>query len=79
MKVFNARHFLRHVSMPTLRQFTDGHILGARLLVDWTQPAETLRHRVALGPSAMLLAHTSSSKLAMSWRWACQSTIRRFR
>jgi hypothetical protein len=38
-----------------------------------------IRHRVALGVAAMLLAHASSSKLAMSWRWACQSTIRRFR
>lgn len=47
MKVFNARHFLRHVSMPTLREFTDGHILGARLLVDWTQPPETLPAAVA--------------------------------
>lgn len=42
MKIFNARHFLRHVSMPTLREFTDGHILGTRLVVDWTQPPETL-------------------------------------
>src|SRR5690606_26546751 len=38
-----------------------------------------IRHRVALGVAAMLLAHTSSSKLAMSWRCACQSTISRFR
>ena len=47
MKVFNARHFLRHVSMSTLREFTDGHVLGARLLVDWTQHAETLPAAVA--------------------------------
>src|SRR6218665_2697420 len=42
MKVFNARHFLRHLSMPTLRQFTDGHVLGARLSVDWSLPADSL-------------------------------------
>jgi hypothetical protein len=42
MKVFNARHFLRHIGMPTLQQFTDGHVLGARLNVDWTLPADSL-------------------------------------
>ena len=42
MKVFNARHFLRHISMPTLKQFTDGHVLGARLNVDWSLPADSL-------------------------------------
>lgn len=42
MKVFNARHFLRHVSMPTLREFTEAHILGARLTIDWSQPPESL-------------------------------------
>ena len=38
MKVFNARHFLRHIGVPTLQQFTDSHVLGARLNVDWTLP-----------------------------------------
>jgi hypothetical protein len=42
MKVFNARHFLRHISMPTLKQFTDGHVLGARLNVDWSLSADSL-------------------------------------
>lgn len=42
MKIFNARHFLRHISMPTLREFTKAHILGTRLSIDWTQPPETL-------------------------------------
>ena len=42
MKVFNARHFLRHISMPTLKQFTDGHVLGARLNVDWGLSADSL-------------------------------------
>lgn len=42
MKVFNPRHFLRHIGMPTLRQFTDSHVLGARLTVDWSLPQEAL-------------------------------------
>jgi hypothetical protein len=42
MKVFNARHFLRDISMPTLRQFTDCHVLGARLNVNWSSPADSL-------------------------------------
>jgi hypothetical protein len=42
MKVFNARHFLRHISMPTLKQFTECHVLGARLNVDWSLPADSL-------------------------------------
>lgn len=42
MKVFNSKHFLRHISMPTLRQFADGHVLGARLAVDWGLPPEAL-------------------------------------
>ena len=36
-------------------------------------------HWVAFSVAAMFFAHTSSSKVAMSWRWACQSTVRRFR
>lgn len=28
--------------MPTLQQFTDGHVLGARLSVDWSLQAENL-------------------------------------
>jgi len=47
MKIFNARHFLRHLSMPTLQEFTEGHILGRRLAVDWTQLPELLPTAVA--------------------------------
>jgi hypothetical protein len=47
MKIFNARHFLRHLSMPTLQEFTEGHILGTRLAVDWTQLPELLPAAVA--------------------------------
>lgn len=42
MKVFNPRHFLRHISMPTLREFTEAHLLNAHLTIDWEQPADTL-------------------------------------
>lgn len=46
MKVFNARHFLRHVSLPTLRQFTESHLLAPRLAIDWSQPADKLSELV---------------------------------
>ncbi len=42
MKVFNPRHFLRHISMPTLREFADAHVLAPRLRIDWTVAEETL-------------------------------------
>lgn len=42
MKVFNPRHFLRHISMPTLREFADAHVLAPRLRIDWTAAEETL-------------------------------------
>lgn len=42
MTLFNHAHFLRHISMPTLRQFTDAHPLGPELAIDWEQPADTL-------------------------------------
>ena len=42
MKVFNAKHFLRHISMLTLRLFSEGHVLGARLAVNWGLPPEVL-------------------------------------
>jgi hypothetical protein len=42
MKVFNPRHFLRHISMPTLREFTEAHVLNTSLNIDWEQPAESL-------------------------------------
>lgn len=42
MKIFSPVHFLRHISMPTLREFTDAHILGSSLSIDWDAPADTL-------------------------------------
>ncbi len=46
MKIFSPAHFLRHVSMPTLREFTDAHHLGRRLTIDWDSPAETLPTKI---------------------------------
>jgi hypothetical protein len=42
LKIFNPAHFLRHVSMPTLRDFTDAHPVAARLNIDWDGPADGL-------------------------------------
>lgn len=47
MKIFNPRHFLRHISMPTLREFTEAHMLHARLNIDWKQAPETLPTQLA--------------------------------
>ena len=42
MSVFNPPHFLRHIGMPTLREFTEAHVLGPHLTLDWTQEEATL-------------------------------------
>jgi hypothetical protein len=42
MKIFNPAHFLRHISMPTLREFTDAHPLGPSLTIDWSLAQEIL-------------------------------------
>jgi hypothetical protein len=42
MKIFNPAHFLRHISMPTLREFTDAHPLGQDLAIDWSLAQELL-------------------------------------
>jgi hypothetical protein len=47
MKIFNARHYLRHISMPTLREFTNEHVLGPRLTIDWNSPNDQLQTLVA--------------------------------
>jgi len=36
MKIFNPRHFLRHIAPTVLRDFVQSHPLGAHLSVDWT-------------------------------------------
>lgn len=42
MLVFNDRHFLRHISMPTLREFTQQHKISPKLNIDWEAAADTL-------------------------------------
>ncbi|CAH0445762.1 hypothetical protein LMG9673_04697 [Ralstonia pseudosolanacearum] len=42
MKVFNARHFLRHIAASSLHEFVQAHVLAPRLVVDWPGPADTL-------------------------------------
>ncbi len=42
MKVFNAKHFLRHIGMPTLQQFTQHHVLGKHLCIDWSASLDAL-------------------------------------
>jgi hypothetical protein len=46
MKIFNATHFLRHISMPTLREFTQAHPLGQCLAIDWSLVHELLHSEV---------------------------------
>jgi len=40
--IFNPPHFLRHIGMPTLREFTEAHVIGVHLSLDWTQDEATL-------------------------------------
>ncbi|MHA6896985.1 glycine hydroxymethyltransferase [Ralstonia pseudosolanacearum] len=42
MKVFNARHFLRHIAASSLHEFVQVHALAPRLVVDWSGPADML-------------------------------------
>lgn len=42
MQIFNPPHFLRHIGMPTLREFTEAHPLGQHLALDWTGDASAL-------------------------------------
>ena len=46
MKIFSPAHFLRHVSMPTLREFTDAHPIASRLTIDWDSDPDTLPTKV---------------------------------
>lgn len=46
MKIFSPAHFLRHVSMPTLREFTDAHPIASRLTIDWDSEPDTLPAKV---------------------------------
>lgn len=42
MKVFNHKHFVRHISMPTLQEFTQAHILAPNLQIDWACPVDQI-------------------------------------
>jgi hypothetical protein len=46
LKIFSPAHFLRHVSMPTLQEFTDAHPIGSRLSIDWNSDPDTLPAKV---------------------------------
>lgn len=53
MNVFNPPHFLRHIGMPTLREFTEAHVLGPYLTLDWTQDEATLPAMVSQAVEAL--------------------------
>lgn len=42
MKIFNPRHFLRHIAPIVLQDFVQSHPLGAHLAVDWALPEKAL-------------------------------------
>ena len=63
MKIFSPAHFLRHVSMPTLREFTDAHPIAPRLTIDWDSPPETLP---AMVNAAIEALHASMGADGMS-------------
>lgn len=46
MTIFNPSHFLRHISMPLLRESMESHPLGARLSIDWACPEEALSGQI---------------------------------
>ena len=58
MKIFNPAHFLRHVSMPTLREFTDAHPIAPRLTIDWDSDPDTLPVKLNAAIEAMQAALT---------------------
>jgi len=64
MKVFNHKHFVRHISMPTLQEFTQAHILAQHLQIDWTCPVDQIPQLVnaAVEIVEVRLAGTELSK-----------------
>lgn len=59
MKIFSPAHFLRHVSMPTLREFTDAHPIASRLTIDWDSEPDTLPAKVNAAIDALHLSLTA--------------------
>lgn len=47
MKVFNDRHFLRHISAEALKEFTQKHVVGSHLNLDWSDTSDSLAARVS--------------------------------
>lgn len=71
MKLFNPAHFLRHIAMPTLRDFTEAHLLGDSLSIDWGETAESLPELVAQAV-AKLEASLQSGELGPAEREALE-------
>ena len=78
MKIFNPRHFLRHIAPTVLQDFVQSHPLGAHLAVDWTLPEAKLAHALidaVENLQAQLLediALTTAEKVALEedlFRW----------
>ncbi len=46
MLVFNDRHFLRHISSASLREFTEQHVVGSWINMDWTDMSDSLYSRI---------------------------------
>ena len=51
--IFNPPHFLRHIGMPTLREFAEAHPLAAHLTLDWVQEEATLPAMVSKAVEAL--------------------------
>ena len=78
MKIFNPRHFLRHIAPTVLQDFVQSHPLGAHLSVDWTLPepklATALTDAVENLQAQLLedIALTTAKKVALEedlFRW----------
>lgn len=74
MKIFTSRHFLLHISMPTLQEFTQTHVLSPRLAIDWTTLPESLSETVSDAVDA-LEASLSSADLSPSEREAREQDL----
>lgn len=46
MLVFNDRHFVRHISLPTLREYALQHKISPKLNIDWEAAEDTLHAMV---------------------------------
>ena len=74
MSVFNLPHFLRHIGMPTMREFTETHVLGAHLSLDWTQDEAALPAMVSQAVEA-LAAELPTREMASEERRAIADAL----